>query len=741
MASGFTITISAVDKASRVMNDITRRVNGMNAPIRRFRGAFGRFMDASGVRRLAGAFRDWTAAGLGTAASLLKVIEPMGILTGAASLTGLYKLTTAWAQFGTRLGFDAQRIGILPQKLQALQGAAEEAGASAGSMTTGLRSLHDNMVDAIGGRNNEAYLYFKQLKINIGSMRGGVRDVTQVLPELADKIARLRDPTLQARVATQLLGSAGEDLLPYLRRGSKGMQMLEADARRLGVTNQKGVQAASDLQLAQTRLGLATRGLAYSIAEKAGPGLQSLLNWFTDLIAKNREAIAARIGQAVESFAKWIMSVDWKQIGDDIAEVADDAQSVARSLGGWKETAKDVGKVIMAVLIGRMLLGLGMTLGKIVQVTLALKAMRTATIAAEAASAASAAAAAAAGGTEAAAATGAGSVAEGAAVAGGAAAAAGGAARTGIVARTMNMGRAGLRLGGRALPVLGMTALAYDVWNEVLTGGGHLARNDTIVRTPPLKKDVAAEARIAAARHGLDPDRFSSLLQTEGGGYRNVSPAGAFGPAQLMPGTAGGLGLPRSINDPHYTWQGNLDGGARYFKSLLNLFHGNYEAAEAAYNAGPNKAGVKLFAATGDPSRLPRETQDYVASIDALTSSAKRMHADVAHGDGVPVPADDDAAGETAAAPVGAPRGPVWQDRPAQGAAARSGSDNDSARSETASRSGGGTWNDFARRLTVELRVHNDGHPQAPRVSIKGARMAGGGPAPKISTAMPSESM
>lgn len=676
MGSGFTITISAIDKASRVFNGITRRVNAMNAPIRQFRGAFGRFMDASGIRRLASGFRDWTAAGIGTAASLVKIIEPMGILTGAASLAGLYKLTTAWAQFGTRLGFDAQRIGIMPQKLQAMQGAAEEAGASAGSLTTGLRSLHDNMVDAIGGRNAQAYQLFSQLKINIGSLESGARDATQVLPELANEIAKIKDPTLQARVATEALGSAGEDLLPYLRLGSKGMRQLEEDSRNLGVTNQAGVYKARQLQMAQTRLGLATRGLAYSIAEQAGPGLKSLLDWFTSLIAKNREAIAARIGQAVQTFAKWLMSIDWQQVGDEISGIAEDAQNVAASLGGWKETAKDVGKVLMAALIGKLLLGLGMTLARVVQVTLALKAMRTATVAAQAASAASAAAAAAAGGA-------------GATAAGGAAAAA---ARTGWLARGAAAGGAALRWGGRAVPVLGMADLAYEVWKNVFTGGDHLARNDTVIRGAPLHRDVAAEAAKAAARHGLDPERFASLLQTEQGGYDNVSKAGAFGPAQLMPGTAAGLGLPTSINDPRYSWQGNLDGGARYFKQMLDLFHGNYSAAEAAYNAGPGNAGVQRYAATGDASGLPRETQDYVASINALTSSAKRMQAD----------------GK-------------------QGGASGNGS--------------GGSWNDFSRRMTIDLRVHNDGHPQGSRISVKGARMAGGGPAPKISTAMPSESM
>jgi len=542
----------------------------MTAPVRRFRRSFGKFLDASGVNRVASAFKGWAVAGLGVAQSLARIIEPLGAITSVASLAGLYKLTTGWAQFGRQLGFDAQRIGIMPDKLQALQGAAEEAGASAGSMTSGLRTLRDNMVNALGGRDAQSMQYFRQLGISIQGAGGKVRDVTQVLPELADKIAAIKDPTLQARVATQLLGGAGEELLPILRMGAKGMAQYEANARRFGVTNQAGVEAANRFSYSLVQLKLAATGLGYSIAQQVAPSLEPLLKWFTDLISKNREAIAARIGEVVRQFAQWIQSVPWAQVGDDIKSIYDGAEDVAKALGGWQEVAKIAFEAMLLKLFGPTLVQLALITVRAGIAARAIAGIGKAKL---------------------------NGLSENAA------------AELASGGRGRMLGRIG-RIGGWGAL---LAALGYTAWEG---GSPSLSSHDTILKGGPLDADVGAEAGRVARKYGLDENQFRALLETEHGGKDRVSGAGAFGPAQLMPKTAAGLGVASGVDQPGYNWRDNLDAGGRYFSQLLNQFGGNYQAAEAAYNAGPNNAGVRKFAATGDMSGLPSETKGYVRSID-----------------------------------------------------------------------------------------------------------------------------
>ena len=107
-----------------------------------------------------------------------------------------------------------------------------------------------------------------------------------------------------------------------------------------------------------------------------------------------------------------------------------------------------------------------------------------------------------------------------------------------------------------------------------------------------------------AQRYGLSPALLEAVVWQESRWRETaVSPAGARGLAQLMPGTARYLGV-----DPDDPMQ-NLEGGARYLREQLDRFDGDLEKALAAYNAGPGR----VERAGGIPNI--RETQNYVASI------------------------------------------------------------------------------------------------------------------------------
>ena len=119
-----------------------------------------------------------------------------------------------------------------------------------------------------------------------------------------------------------------------------------------------------------------------------------------------------------------------------------------------------------------------------------------------------------------------------------------------------------------------------------------------------IPAQYAAKIGELARAYSLSPALLEALVWQESRWRTNaVSPAGARGLAQLMPGTARYLGV-----DPDDPMQ-NLEGGARYLREQLDRFDGDLEKALAAYNAGPGR----VERAGGIPNI--RETQNYVASI------------------------------------------------------------------------------------------------------------------------------
>ncbi len=87
----------------------------------------------------------------------------------------------------------------------------------------------------------------------------------------------------------------------------------------------------------------------------------------------------------------------------------------------------------------------------------------------------------------------------------------------------------------------------------------------------------------AAAQYQLPPKLIKGVIKAESNYDVNaVSPAGAQGLMQLMPGTARDLG----VKNP-FDIEQNIDGGVRYLKKMMDMFGGNVKQALSAYNAGP----------------------------------------------------------------------------------------------------------------------------------------------------------
>jgi hypothetical protein len=137
-----------------------------------------------------------------------------------------------------------------------------------------------------------------------------------------------------------------------------------------------------------------------------------------------------------------------------------------------------------------------------------------------------------------------------------------------------------------------------------LCGGGAYA--DAGPETDSALSTLCGIVEASAKAEGLPADFFTNLIWRESSFRPNaVSPAGAQGVAQFMPGTANERGL----LDP-FDPASAIPASARFLNELKLRF-GNLGLAAAAYNAGPT-AVAHWLARKGS---LPFETEDYVLAV------------------------------------------------------------------------------------------------------------------------------
>ncbi len=127
--------------------------------------------------------------------------------------------------------------------------------------------------------------------------------------------------------------------------------------------------------------------------------------------------------------------------------------------------------------------------------------------------------------------------------------------------------------------------------------------------------DLDGQIRSAAHRFRIDPLLVKAIMEVESRADRlAVSPKGAQGLMQVMPGTAEQLG----IANPHHALS-NLMGACEYLRTLLNRFHFDLPKTLAAYNAGPTNVdrygGIPPF----------RETRKYVRKVLAAYERLKKQ--------------------------------------------------------------------------------------------------------------------
>jgi soluble lytic murein transglycosylase-like protein len=170
-------------------------------------------------------------------------------------------------------------------------------------------------------------------------------------------------------------------------------------------------------------------------------------------------------------------------------------------------------------------------------------------------------------------------------------------------------------------PATNMPLVESDPWAELEAAVGPTAETSPTPTPEPETVTVGKQnISIPTGKEFAPPSLVKAVMKVESGGKQEaVSPKGATGLMQLMPGTAKALGV--DPKDP----QENVEGGSKYLQQMLNKY-GKKDIALAAYNWGPGNIDRAIRQVKADGKRVtwanimqavkvPMETRLYVNKV------------------------------------------------------------------------------------------------------------------------------
>ena len=271
---------------------------------------------------------------------------------GAAAVAALLGTVKAFSDTGDMLDKMSQRTGVSVEALSELGFAADLSRTDLETLESGLRNMQRTLAGAAQG-SASAGDALGRLGLSAAQLAGLSPD--EQFKVLAERISQVRDPALRAALAMEVFGKAGTKLLPLMADGAAGIEAMQEEARRLGLT--VSTETARDAAALNDALGTLWKVLkqgVFTIGGALAPTLKDLAERITRIVVSvttwikaNRETVvwALKIAAAVA-----VAGIAIVALGHIITGIGATLGIVAGVIGGIGTAFSLIGAAIAAIL-------------------------------------------------------------------------------------------------------------------------------------------------------------------------------------------------------------------------------------------------------------------------------------------------------------------------------------------------------------------------------------------------------
>ena len=249
-----------LDRGERQTRSLTSRLDGVV-------GTLGRVGTAFAALAIVGIIRSWISA----ANSFVDTIRDIG----------------------DELDKTSKVVGISTAALQEWRHAANLSGVDASSFTQGLIRIQNNMRNALITPTSSASLAFRRLGVSIRDSNGELRNVSDVLTDMADPLQDLASDSERVAILTALAGRSGARMGPLFAQGREGVEAMRAELAELGGgVSPEAIQASADLTDAYARFDLAVLSIKSRLSLFLLPAFQAITEAMTAMASTISQSTA-----------------------------------------------------------------------------------------------------------------------------------------------------------------------------------------------------------------------------------------------------------------------------------------------------------------------------------------------------------------------------------------------------------------------------------------------------------------
>ena len=225
----------------------------------------------------------------------MKALGALGVVLSAAAVAKWIQHAIDAADETNKL---SQKIGVAVKDLAGLQLAFQQGGVSAESMQKGMSKL------AVGVLDGNAAL--KAMHIETRNTDGSLRSTREIVGEVADRFASYSDGIAKTKLAIELFGKAGADLIPTLNAGGGSLDEYDSIAKKLGLTlSKETAEGAEKFNDTMELIHLGSKGVATQVAVELIPTLQNLSAQFLEFMTQGDgiQIVAGLIANTLKGIA------------------------------------------------------------------------------------------------------------------------------------------------------------------------------------------------------------------------------------------------------------------------------------------------------------------------------------------------------------------------------------------------------------------------------------------------------